>query len=145
MGSTTKEILTDAAPDAVWDAIRDVGALHTRLVTGFVVNTQLIPGGRLVTFSNGLTVEEPIVSSSDSRRRLVWTAKADGLPFTHYNGSVQVYARAAGGSRVEWTADFLPDAAAAILEPLMSAGAAAMSRALQASVARPAAGTVEPA
>ena len=131
MGSMTKEILTDADPRLVWDAIRDIGALHTRLVPGFVVDTKLVPGGRLVTFGNGRTVEEPIVSSSDSLRRLVWTVKAETLPFTHYNGAVQVHARAAGGSRVEWTADFLPDSAAAALEPLMNAGAAAMSQALQ--------------
>jgi polyketide cyclase/dehydrase/lipid transport protein len=132
MGSMTKEILTDAAPEAVWDAIRDIGALHTRLVPGFVVNTQLIPGGRRVTFANGRTVDEPILSCSDSLRKLVWTAKAPDLPFTHYNASVQVHARAAGGSRVEWTADFLPDSAAASLEPLMNAGSTAMRQALQA-------------
>jgi Polyketide cyclase / dehydrase and lipid transport len=132
MGSMTKEVLTNAAPDMVWDAIRDIGALHTRLVPGFVVNTELVPGGRRVTFANGRTVEEPIVSSSDSLRRLVWTVKAEGSPFTHYNGSVQVHARAAGGSRIEWTADFLPDSAASTLEGLMNAGAAAMTQALQA-------------
>jgi hypothetical protein len=132
MGSMTKEILTDASPDVVWDAIRDVGALHTRLVPGFVINTRLVPGGRLVTFSNGRTVEEPIVSCSDSLRRLVWTVRAEGFPFPHYNASVQVHARAAGGSRVEWTADFLPDSAASILDGLMNAGAAAMAHALQA-------------
>lgn len=132
MGSMTREVLTQASPDAVWDAIRDIGALHTRLVPGFVVNTQLVPGGRRVTFSNGRTVEEPIVSSSDSLRRLVWTVKGEDSPFTHYNGSVQVHARAAGGSRIEWTADFLPDSAAATLEGLMNAGAAAMTQALQA-------------
>lgn len=32
MGSIRKEILTKAGIDAVWSAIRDVGALHTRLV-----------------------------------------------------------------------------------------------------------------
>lgn len=142
MGSMTKEILTDATPDAVWDAIRDVGALHTRLVPGFVVNTQLVPGGRRVTFANGRTVEEPIVSSSDSLRKLVWTAKSEDPFFTHYNTSVQVHARAAGGSRVEWTADFLPDSAATILDSLMSAGATAMTRALQALAARSGAGVV---
>jgi len=131
VGTLTKEILTDADPESVWDAIRDIGALHTRLVPGFVVDTKLVPGGRLVTFANGISVEEPIVNCSDSLRRLVWTVKAGSVPFTHYNGAVQVYARAAGGSRVEWMADFLPDSAAGTLEPLLAAGAAAMSRALR--------------
>jgi|SRR5215469_3313293 len=137
MGSMTKEILTDANPDAVWDAIRDIGALHTRLVPGFVVDTQLVPGGRRVTFANGRTVEEPIISSSDSLRRLAWTAKGEGSPFTHYNACVQVHARAAGGSRVEWTADFLPDNAAPLLDSMMHAGATAMRGALQALAATP--------
>lgn len=132
MGSMTKEVLTDAAPDAVWGAVRDIGALHTRLVPGFVVNTELVPGGRRVTFASGRTVDEPIVSCSDSLRRLVWTVRAEGFPFTHYNAYVQVHARAAGGSRVEWTADFLPDSAASILDGLMNAGATAMAHALQA-------------
>lgn len=137
MGSITKEVLTDANPDAVWDAIRDIGALHTRLVPGFVVDTQLVPGGRRVTFASGRTVEEPIVSSSDSLRRLVWTAKAEDSPFTHYNGCVQVHARAAGGSRVEWTADFLPDTVAPVLDSMLNAGATAMQRALQALALAP--------
>lgn len=132
MGSMTKEVLTEAAPEAVWDAIRDVGALHTRLVPGFVANTELVPGGRRVTFSSGRAVEEPIVSCSDSLRRLVWTVRAENFPFSHYNACVQVHARPAGGTRVEWTADFLPDSAAAVLDGLMTAGATAMTRALQA-------------
>lgn len=132
MGSMTKEVLTEASPDAVWDAIRDIGALHARLVPGFVVNTEIVPGGRRVTFASGRTVEEPIVSRCDALRRLVWTVRAENLAFAHYNASLQVHPRAAGGTRVEWTADFLPDGAAAILDGLMTAGATAMTRALQA-------------
>ena len=61
MASISKEIVTRANPNAVWDAIRDIGALHTRLVPGFVTATELIPGGRRVTFGNGLVVNEPII------------------------------------------------------------------------------------
>jgi hypothetical protein len=43
MASIRKEIVTAAKPQAVWDAVRDVGALHTRLVPGFVVDTRLEP------------------------------------------------------------------------------------------------------
>jgi hypothetical protein len=46
MTSIAIEITTEATPSTVWDAIRDVGALHTRLVPGFVVATELVPGGR---------------------------------------------------------------------------------------------------
>ena len=39
MTSIAVEISTAASPAAVWDAVRDIGALHTRLVPGFVVAT----------------------------------------------------------------------------------------------------------
>jgi carbon monoxide dehydrogenase subunit G len=129
MASIRREILTSARPDSVWDAIRDIGALHTRLVPGFVVDTRLEPGARIVTFANGTVMKEPIVTIDDEARRLVWSA--EGGPLTHYNASVQAFAEAAG-SRVVWIADFLPDQAAAVVGPMMEQGMAAMKKALAA-------------
>src|SRR5262245_54646110 len=68
MGSICKEILTVAGADEVWSAVRDVGALHTRLVPGFVTNTHLEPGARIVTFGNGMMLREPIVAVDDGAR-----------------------------------------------------------------------------
>jgi hypothetical protein len=131
MTSIAVEIATEASPSVVWDAIRDIGALHTRLAPGFVVATELVPGGRRVTFGNGKVVMEPIVSLNDDLRRLVWTAQG-GLPgLAHYNGAVQVYPREIGGSRVVWTADVLPDEAAAPIGAMMREGAIAMTTALR--------------
>jgi hypothetical protein len=129
MASIAKEIVTTASPQAAWEAIRDVGALHTRLVPGFVTKTELIPGGRRVTFGNGLVVDEPIIDSNDELRRLVWTAVSDKMPLTHYNSSVQVYERD-GGSRIVWTSDLLPDEAASTVEPMMEQGAKIMAKTL---------------
>jgi hypothetical protein len=98
MASIRREIVTRASPEAVWDAIRDLGALHTRLVPGFVVDTRLEPGARIVTFGNGMVVREPIVDLDDAARRLAWAAI--GGPLTHYNASVQVFAAGEGGSRI---------------------------------------------
>lgn len=130
MATIAQEIVTKASPAAVWEAIRDVGALHTRLVPGFVVATELVPGGRRVTFANGAVVEEPIVDLNDDTRRLVWTAVGGSLGLRHYNGAVQVFAREAGGSRIVWTADLLPHEAAAAVGAMMEQGAAAMAQAL---------------
>jgi len=127
MASIRKEIVTSARPAAVWDAIRDIGALHTRLVPGFVVDTRLEPGARIVTFANGMVIKEPIVTIDDETRRLVWTAEGGAL--THYNASVQAFAEGAG-SRVVWIADFLPDQAASVVGPMMEQGMAAMKKAL---------------
>lgn len=127
MASIRKEITTSATPEFVWDAIRDIGALHTRLVPGFVVDTRLEPGARVVTFRNGMVVKEPIVTVDDEGRRLVWGA--EGGPLTHYNGAVQVFTEGTG-SRVVWTADFLPHEASAVVGPMIEEGMAAMKKAL---------------
>ena len=128
MGSIRKEIVTSAKPDAVWDAIRDVGALHTRLVPGFVTDTKLEPGARIVTFGNGMVVKEPIVSIDDRERRLVWGAIGGSL--THYNGAVQVFSEGQNQSRVVWTADFLPNEAAGVLTAMIEQGMAVMKKTL---------------
>jgi carbon monoxide dehydrogenase subunit G len=130
MASMAVEIIADAPADSVWEAVRDVGALHTKLVPGFVVATRLVPGGRRVTFANGLVVVEPIVSLNDNSRRLVWTVQGGTSGLTHYNGAVQVFPREAGGSRVVWTADVLPDEAASGIDAMMREGAKAMHVAL---------------
>jgi len=127
MSSIRKEITTSAPSDRVWDAIRDIGALHTRLVPGFVVDTRLEPGARVVTFANGVQVREPIVAVDEQARRLVWGAQGSDLK--HYNASVQVFPED-NGSRVVWIADFLPDEAAGKIGPMMEAGMAAMKKAM---------------
>lgn len=136
MATIQREILTSASADQVWDAIRDIGALHTRLVPGFVVDTRLEPGARVVTFFNGVTAREPIVTLDEARRRLVWAAESSFLK--HYNGSVQVFERGPL-TCVVWTADFLPDEATAVIGPLIEAGAEAMKTALD-KLGRPARG-----
>lgn len=127
MASVRKTVVTRARAEAVWDAIRDIGALHTRLVPGFVVATRLEPGARIVTFANGVTVREPIVTLDEEARRLVWSV--EGLRATHYNGAVQVFEEAAS-CVVVWTADFLPDDMAGEIDAAMEAGTQAMQRAL---------------
>ena len=128
MASVRKEILTRARPDDVWDAIRDVGALHTRLVPGFVVDTRLEPGARIVTFGNGMVVREPIVTIDEDSRRLVWSA--EGGRTTHYNASAQVLAGDDGQTKVVWIADFLPDEIAGEIRAAIDQGAAIMKETL---------------
>src|SRR5215469_17325100 len=72
MASIRKEILTKAKPDDVWDALRDIGALHTRLVPGFVTDTKLDGDARIVTFANGTVAREILVDCNEERKRLVY-------------------------------------------------------------------------
>lgn len=128
MASIRKEISTRAQADAVWAAVRDIGALHTRLVPGFVVNTELAPGARIVTFGNGMVVREIIIDINEEARRLVWSAASERL--THHNASAQVMAGEDGKTTVVWIADLLPDEAAGLVGQMMEQGTAAMKAAL---------------
>jgi hypothetical protein len=130
MGTIRSELKTAAPASDVWSAIRDIGALHTRLAPGFVVDTKLEPGARIVTFVNGMVIREPIVAIDDGARRLVWSA--EGGWTTHYNASLQVLAGPDGGATVVWVADFLPDDVKPQLTRALEAGTRAMKRSLDA-------------
>jgi carbon monoxide dehydrogenase subunit G len=134
MASIRKETVIDAPSAAVWDAVRDVGALHVRLVPGFVVATRLEGDDRVVTFGNGAIARERIVDLDDAARRLVWTIV--GGRFTHHNGSVQVLEAAGGGSRVVWITDLLPHALAVPIGAMMEEGLSVMKRTLEAAGVR---------
>jgi carbon monoxide dehydrogenase subunit G len=128
MATIRKEFTVSASPDAVWAVFKDVGAVHTRLAKGFVTDTKLEDGARVVTFANGMVARELIVTVDDAGRRLAYSVtKAEGL--THHNASFQVLAEGAG-SRVVWIADVLPDAAEGPIGDMMAAGVAAMRASL---------------
>ena len=132
MASIHKDILIDASPDAVWDAVRDVGRIHERLCPGFVTDTQMVDDGaaRMVTFGNGLVVKELIVDRDDARRRLVWSARSERL--AHHNGVMLVEDAGEGRCRAVWTADVLPHAAAETVGAMMAMGLEAMKKRLEA-------------
>ena len=129
MASIRKEIPLDVPADQVWDAVRDVGALHRRLVRGFVVDTKLDGDARIVTFGNGMVVRELIVDIDDGARRLVWSARGGRL--THHNASAQVFADGDGRSRLVWIADLLPNELAGDIRTMIEPGAAAMKATLE--------------
>src|SRR5689334_8083137 len=125
MASIRKEILIDAKPDDVRAALRDWGAVHERLVPGFVVDTRIEGEDRVVTFFNGLVARELLVDLDDDARRLVWSARSPRL--THHNGAAQVFDDEQG-TRFVWIADVLPHAAAASMSELMQRGIETVKR-----------------
>jgi hypothetical protein len=130
MASIRKEIVIDARPDDVWDALRDFGALHERLAPGFATDTRLDGEDRVVTFFTGTVLRERLIDLDDDARRLVWSV-VDG-PYMHHNGSAQVLAEPDGRARFVWIADLLPHKLAEQTAPLMQRGietiAATLSR-----------------
>lgn len=127
MASIRKEIRTHAHPEDVWAAIADVGALHTRLVPGFIVDTVLEPGARIVTLANGTQARELIVDIDNDARRLVWAIV--GGRMSHHNASIQVFSEAEG-CRVVWIADLLPSELKPAIEGLIEQAMAVMKKTL---------------
>jgi carbon monoxide dehydrogenase subunit G len=145
MASIHREIVIDAPAEHVWEAVRDVGAIHERLAPGFVVDTQLEEGGgaRTVTFGNGMVARELIVDLDDAARRLAWSVQASrsepkasevhqiGGRMTHHNASLQIFAEGAGRSRAVWIADLLPHELGPVIGAMIAQGLEAMKKTLE--------------
>lgn len=129
MASIHREVSIEVPAEAVWDALRDIGALHRRLVRGFVTDTVLEEGARVVTFANGMVVRELIVDCDDEARRLVWSAVGGRL--LHHNASAQVFDDGPGRSRFVWIADLLPNDMAPAIAGMIEQGIAAVKKTLE--------------
>jgi carbon monoxide dehydrogenase subunit G len=129
--SIRKEIQIDAPPEKVWDAVRDFGALHERLVPGFVTDCRMDGEDRIVTFASGAVMREVLIDLDDEQRRLAWSI-VDG-PYQHHNGVAQVFAEG-DGSRFVWTTDLLAaDEVVQVTEQSMAAGVGVAKKTLEAA------------
>ncbi|HEV8292210.1 MAG TPA: SRPBCC family protein [Tepidisphaeraceae bacterium] len=129
MATIIKEIEIKRSRESVWEAIRDVGAIHKRLVSGFVVDCTLQGDWRTITFANGMTVRELIVDVNDQTCRHSWSAR--GPTLTHHNASVQVFSAGPDRSRVVWIADLMPNEVAPAIAEMIQQGLNAMKKTLE--------------
>ena len=127
MASIHKEIPLAAPAHDVWDAVRDFGALHTRLVPGFVLDTRLDGEARIVSFVNGTVARELLVDCDDARQRLVYAAISERVK--QHSASVQVIADGEARCRLIWIVDVLPHEIATYMNGQMDLAAAAMQKA----------------
>jgi hypothetical protein len=128
MASIHKDILIDAPAPHVWDAVRDFGALHTRLARGFVLDTKLDGEARVVTFANGTVARELLVDCNDDRRRLAYAIVSERL--TQHSASIQIIADGDKSCRMIWITDVLPHEIAPYISAQMDQGALAVQATL---------------
>jgi Polyketide cyclase / dehydrase and lipid transport len=128
MASIHKDIPIAAPAHEVWDALRDFGALHTRLVPGFVLDTRLDGEARIVTFANGTVARELLVDCDDTRQRLVYAVVSERMK--QHSASVQVIADGDARCRLSWIVDVLPHEIAPYISGQMDQAGLAMQKAL---------------
>jgi hypothetical protein len=128
MASIHKDILLGARPEEVWAAVADFGAVHRRLVPGFVLDARLDGDARIVTFGNGTVARELLVDCDHARRRLVYAVVSERVK--QHSASLQVFAEGEARSRLVWIVDFLPHEMAPYMDAQMDQAALAMNKAL---------------
>jgi uncharacterized protein YndB with AHSA1/START domain len=132
--SVRKEIVIEAPPEFVWSALRDFGALHTRLVRGFVTDTKLDGEARIVTFANGSVARELLVDIDDEAMRLVYAIDSERL--IAHSASAQIFSEPDGKTRFVWMADFLPNEIEPYISGQMTLGIEAAKRTLEEDAAK---------
>ena len=117
-----------AESELIWSAVKDVGAVATRLAPGVVAQSSLENGVRHVTFANGLKIEELIVAIDDSAKRVVYAVQGRAK---HHQASMQVFSAGANQSRFVWITDVLPDDAAPRFTAMMDQALPVIKRTLE--------------
>ncbi|HZV75467.1 MAG TPA: SRPBCC family protein [Conexibacter sp.] len=135
MASIRREIVIDVRPEVVWDALRDWGAVHTRLVPGFLTDARVDGEDRIVTFFDGTIVRELFVDLDEEARRVVWAVGGGEFGLAHYNASAQVLATSAERTRFVWIADLLPHELAPAVGEMMEKGIGTVKRTLEGAAA----------
>lgn len=132
MASIRKEIVIDSSPEDVWAAVRDVGAVHQRLVLGRVSTVRLEEDERILTFEDGHEIRELIIDVDDQTRRLAYAVvEGDRLGLTRHHATLNVLSEGSDRSRLVWVTDLLPDRLADAVQARMDVGAEVMKQTLE--------------
>jgi hypothetical protein len=125
MATLYREIPFDLSAEDAWAALRDPGDV-ARIFAGVLIDARMEKEVRWVTFADGTVIEERVIAVDDAHMRLAYTV--GGGRFEHHHATLQVVAETPERCRVVWISDFKPDERAAMVEPLMDAGCAALRR-----------------
>jgi hypothetical protein len=109
MASVYHAVLIETDAAHVWDVIRDVGAVHERLLPVRVAATRLEGDQRVLTYPDGREVREVILDVDDERMRLAYSVLGgDSLGLTYHHASFQVVPEGTDLCRLVWVTDLLP-------------------------------------
>jgi hypothetical protein len=133
MATIERRVELDIDADRAWAVLRDFGNAAS-LFADVLTDCQRVGNTRVVTFAGGRCITERLITLDDDRQRLVYSV-LDGA-FSHHNASMRIERRD-GGCAFLWVSDFIPDEAAALVQPLVDAGCQALLRNLPRMAAGP--------
>lgn len=131
MASIYKEILLDLPAAKVWEAVRDIGHVHERLVPGYAAQTRIDGDMRILSMSNGNIVKELILGIDDERFRLAYAVVETSMPIIFHHASFQVFPESEETCRLVWITDVLPQTLEPDVRIRVDRGAAVMKRTLE--------------
>ena len=131
MASVYKEILIAATPEQVWDVIRDIGAVHRRLLPDRVSHTRIEGDMRILTFPNGQETRELIITVDDEVRRLAYSVIETSMPLTYHHATFQVLAAEPNQALLVWITDISPHSLVEDVRIRMEYGVSDMKRAIE--------------
>jgi carbon monoxide dehydrogenase subunit G len=116
--------------DRVWDAVRDVYAVDTRLVPGMVTKVERQGDVRTVTFAAGYSLTERVIEIDERAHRITYAAF--GGKASHHLATMQVLPDGRKKSRILWRTEFAPSELRPFIEQNMRQAAAIMKEHLEA-------------
>jgi hypothetical protein len=118
MASIRTEFVIAADAARVWKTVGDWANGPADMARGHVVSSRADGRVRVVTFADGRSVRERLVTKDDEARRIVYSVIGDALRPEHDNAVMEVVADGEGRCRFVWSRDVLPDELA---QPLLAA------------------------
>lgn len=110
MARVSKTTTIQAAPDAVWETVRDFGGIHTYVEAIADVATEGTGVGarRTLTLQDGAQVIERLDHRDDEAHEMGYSIVRSPLPLEDYTASVQVRAEGADACEITWWSTFEP-------------------------------------
>jgi Polyketide cyclase / dehydrase and lipid transport len=128
-----QDIIVQCPSAAVWDAVRDVGAVHERLVPGYAAAARVEGDTRILTMANGAVVRELILGVDDERRRLAYSVIETPMPLKSHHATFEVFPEGDDATLLVWTTDALPDSLEPEIRARTARGAAVIKQTLEAA------------
>ena len=133
MASITEQVSVAVDAQRAWQSLRDVGRAHV-LFAPVLVAGSIAGEVRTVTFANGMVAQERILDIDDRQRRVAYAAlNVPGMEYHH--ASMQVIEDGPGRCHFLWITDVHPAAVADSIRPLITQGAQALKKNLEAGAA----------